>query len=277
IVLAEPTQARTGFDFELVPLAPAGCGFRGLCLAAERFEVEVSWRDFSGFGERAGAEALTDDAGYFWFLDDENVEMVAKVVDACAGPNPGFWFFAAGLTNFEVETKVTDLLTGEVKTYRNPLGQPFQPILDTNAFSFCTAAAAPRAAERPEPEPRLPKLFESCEEDGHALCLNDGRFQVEAFYETFLGETGMAHAVSLTEDAGYFWFFDDDNVEVVVKVLDGCFAAEPRFWVFAAGLTNVEVLLRVTDTETGAVKEYRNPLATPFQPILDTGAFATCP
>lgn len=34
---------------------------------------------------------------------------------------------------------------------------------------------------------------------------------------------------------GYFWFFEEDNVEVVLKVLDACSFTD-RFWVFAAGL-----------------------------------------
>jgi hypothetical protein len=67
-------------------------------------------------------------------------------------------------------------------------------------------------------------------------------------------------------------------VEAVVKVLDACsFPGAPRFWVFAAGLTNVEVVLTVTDTATGAVKTYTNPLNRAFQPVQDTAAFATCP
>lgn len=38
---------------------------------------------------------------------------------------------------------------------------------------------------------------------------------------------GVAQAVSLTEDTGYFWFFDPDNVELVVKTLDACSRAGP--------------------------------------------------
>jgi hypothetical protein len=35
--------------------------------------------------------------------------------------------------------------------------------------------------------------------------------------------------------------------------------------------------LTVTDTQTGAIQTYTNPQGTPFQPIQDTNAFATCP
>jgi len=57
--------------------------------------------------------------------------------------------------------------------------------------------------------------------------------------------------------------------------VDGCFLSN-TFWVFAGGLTNVEVTTTVTDTVTGAVQTYTNPQGTPFQPIQDTHAFV-CP
>lgn len=107
-----------------------------------------------------------------------------------------------------------------------------------------------------------------------ALPLLNGRFQVEALYRTATTE-GSGHAVALTPNSGYFWFFGSSNVEVLVKVLDGC---EPfqRFWFFAAGLTDVEVTLRVTDTWANQTQTYTNPLGRDFAPILDTTAFETC-
>ncbi|HXM78695.1 MAG TPA: hypothetical protein VOA00_05615, partial [Thermoanaerobaculia bacterium] len=65
-------------------------------------------------------------------------------------------------------------------------------------------------------------------------------------------------------------------VEVVVKVLNGC-GVNSRYWTFAGGLTDVNVILTVTDTQTGVVQTYVNPQGTPFEPIQDTSAFATCP
>ena len=45
----------------------------------------------------------------------------------------------------------------------------------------------------------------------------------------------------------------------------------------AAGLTDVEVTLRVVDTQTGALKTHVNARGIAFQPSQDTSAFATCP
>lgn len=108
-----------------------------------------------------------------------------------------------------------------------------------------------------------------------SLCLANHRFKVEAAWRTSDGRTGAGQAVVLTGDTGYFWFFDASNVEAVVKVLDAC-TFNQRFWVFAGGLTDVQVDLTVTDTASGAVRTWRNPQGTAFQPIQDTGAFATC-
>jgi AMMECR1 domain-containing protein len=108
------------------------------------------------------------------------------------------------------------------------------------------------------------------------LRLADERFEVFVTWRTSQGTSGSGQPERLTGDSGTFWFFDPDNVEVVIKVLDACGPFD-RFWVFAAGLTDVEVEITVLDTDTDTARVYRNPLGVPFQPLQDTGAFATCP
>ena len=108
------------------------------------------------------------------------------------------------------------------------------------------------------------------------MCLADGRFAVSATWRTTDGQSGNGQAVRLTSDTGYFTFFSATNVEAVVKVLNAC-GLNQKFWVFAGGLTDVNVVLTVRDTKNGTTKTYTNPLRTPFQPIQDTSAFATCP
>ena len=115
-----------------------------------------------------------------------------------------------------------------------------------------------------------------CPGDASTLCLNGDRFLVRADWTDAAGNTGHAAAVPLTGDTGYFWFFSASNIEVVVKALNGC-AFNSNYWVFAGGLTNVDVLLTVVDTQRGTTKTYRNTLNTAFAPIQDTTAFATCP
>lgn len=99
-----------------------------------------------------------------------------------------------------------------------------------------------------------------------------GRFDVRAAWFTSFGG-GVAGIARLTANSVYATFFDPENPELVVKVLDGC-GLNGRSWVFAAGLTSVGVQLVVTDTVTGLSRAWFNPEGQAFEPVLDTGAFA---
>jgi len=116
-----------------------------------------------------------------------------------------------------------------------------------------------------------------CVDTATSMCLSGGRFRVRATWHTTQPvASGAGQVVKITPDTGYFWFFNAANIEALVKVLDGC-GLNDRYWVFAGGLTNVEVDLTVIDTTTGDSKTYHNPQGQAFQPIQDTGAFSTCP
>src|SRR5690606_18148869 len=62
---------------------------------------------------------------------------------------------------------------------------------------------------------------EPCRARERTLCLQEGRFRAEAWWQDFEGNFDDAVAVPLTADSGAFWFFDAANVELVSKVLDG--------------------------------------------------------
>ncbi|MEM7482199.1 MAG: carboxypeptidase-like regulatory domain-containing protein [Acidobacteriota bacterium] len=282
-------------DFALTSFLVFNCepSAIALCLNHGRFQVTANWenpRD-NALG-LAFADSLTDDTGTFYFFAEDNVELVIKVLDACAEATPAYWVFAAGLTNVEVEIQVVDTWTGTTWLGGNSFGIPFVPIQDTGAFLTCDAA--PPTNARPAPErataeapislvaggalqsfDRPGGLGGNCTPSPNRLCLQGGRFAVEADWETLSGDSGLAGAVELTPESGYFWFFDQENVELLVKVLDAC-NLDPfySYWVFSTGLTNVEVLIRVTDTATGEMMEYENPQGTAFQPRFDTGAFS---
>ncbi|HTQ78775.1 MAG TPA: hypothetical protein VMM92_02180 [Thermoanaerobaculia bacterium] len=125
-----------------------------------------------------------------------------------------------------------------------------------------------------------PRAVEACTPSPTALCLQGGRFRVEVAWVTAgtagqSGSSGFGQAVPLTADTGFFWFFASTNVELVVKVLDGC-GLGGHFWVFAGGLTDVATTLTVTDTATGAVRTYNGRQGVAFAPLQDTAAFP-CP
>ena len=268
----------SGRELWSLPLAgPSGCvpGDTRLCLAGGRFQVEIAWQDFGGRTGVGHTIPLTADTGAFWFFDPANVEVIVKVLDA-RGLNDAFWVFYGALSNVQYSLTVTDTATGLTRRYDNPAGQ-LASVGDTNGFG-------PQGASAPTATPKTARAtpLVSARTDARAatgvcapgptrLCLQGGRFAVTAVWKDFQGRTGTGTAVPLSGDTGYFWFFAPTNVEVVAKVLDGR-ALGGKFWFFYGALSNVEYTLTVTDTQTGAVKIYKNPSGQ-FGSVADTAAF----
>ena len=286
----------------------AHCG-EGDYLCLGRFQVEVDWEDAEGRTGRGTAERLTARSGDFWFFDPANIELVVKVLDGCS-INGHYWVYAVGLTDVAVRMTVRDLHAGSPfagvatsiaeKTWTTALGDRFDPISDLEAFATCGPLAAASAAASddrnvlsgaplgtfdrsrggghgsgsrgaPIGSDRLAAAA-ACTEDDGSLCLQDGRYDVRANWRVG-EETGAATGVPRTADTGMFWFFSPDNVELVVKVLDGC-ALNGHRWVLMGGLTDVgvEVVVRdaISDTEA---KAYRSPEGSPFATMFDVTAF----
>jgi len=130
----------------------------------------------------------------------------------------------------------------------------------------------------------------SCVPDAFTLCvLQDDRFRVKVDWTDFDGNTGpgMVTDGQRFSDGGWFSFvgssapLNPNGFDAYVQLFDEC-ANNGHFWIFlngatAAGTTDIEVTLTVTDTETNQTRDYGNPLGTPFEAITDTSAFATCP
>ncbi|HVS65287.1 MAG TPA: hypothetical protein VMT85_17485 [Thermoanaerobaculia bacterium] len=295
------------------PGSSGPCVFDGtnLCLEGGRFDARVTWAAADGAGGPAGAVALTADTGYYWYFDPGNVEVVAKVLDGCA-VNGHFWVFAGGLTDLQTQLLVTDTTTGEAKRYLKPDFSRYAPVRDLEAFvcgpdeegSAAVVAAGGVSSQRhdaPAPPPgrvlaagTAPRARPGAErraergaaEEAHAraavggavacrtredvLCLA-GRYKVSVEF-TAGAAGGSASGRVLGEDSGLFWFFDPDNIEVFAKVLDAC-AINGHYWVFAAGLTDVEANLRVTDSITGDTAFFRSPVGELFEPVIELTRF----
>ena len=75
------------------------------------------------------------------------------------------------------------------------------------------------------------------------------------------GETVQADAVDYglgSRESGLLYFFDRDNSEVLIKVLDACSVNGHR-WVFVAPVTTLAFNLYVDETATGERWTHRNP------------------
>lgn len=139
-------------------------------------------------------------------------------------------------------------------------------------------------------EPAPPALYEQvgagltafaihrrCAESPTARCLQGARFRAEVSFSAYDGASGPARvAPARSRDTGIFWFFDPDNWELMVKVLDGC-ALNSRYWVFSSASTDVGYTMSITDTQTGAKQVYSNPLGQVARTVADIAAFSCTP
>ncbi|MDE2976750.1 MAG: PKD domain-containing protein [Acidobacteriota bacterium] len=113
----------------------------------------------------------------------------------------------------------------------------------------------------------------SCVADDATRCLLDSRYRVTVDWWREDGEQALARVVREgTNDSALFAFFDPGNWEVLVKVLDGC-STNGHVWVYGASTTDLGYAIQVTDTVTGAVKEYRNETGRAAGAIADVTAF----
>jgi PKD repeat protein len=241
------------------------------------------WRNAVMFSSRPLSEPLTpqtDDIAairYYYALDLSGARPIASFTISPAHPVTGD---VVTFTDTSTESPIAwywtvadPLAGGMTSRERNPriglLGAGVYPVtlLAANQYGAGTVTGevtVQSAAGTP------------CVADERTLCLHGGRFKAVVDWTKTSGATGWGIGIALTDESGYFWFFQPDNVEVVVKVLDACSTPSPSYWVFAAGLTNLGSNLVVTDTVTGQFRLYTNPVGTPYQPIQDTAAFA-CP
>jgi ELWxxDGT repeat protein len=247
----------------LGPPAPCSADPETLCLGNGRFAVRAHWRDpRTGDSGTAGALPFpgSDRTGLFWFFHPDNIELVVKNLDG--GPvNGWFWNFYGGLSDVEYRIEVVDTATGRRVEYHNPEGE-ICGRGDTTAFLSREPVPLPVPPQMPAPAVAAapaPGTGSECGGGPGALCLLDDRFRVEVEWtDQRSGDSGVGTAVPGTDRSGFFWFFNQTNIELVVKMLDGR-QVNGRFWVFYGALSDVEYAIRVTDTETGTHKEYRNP------------------
>lgn len=116
----------------------------------------------------------------------------------------------------------------------------------------------------------------ACQPGDGTLCMMAGRFRARVTWR-IQGSAGGGHAQALSATSGTFWFFDPNNVEMLVKVVNACTPPFNRYWVFYSATTNVGFTLEVTDTKSGVVKDYSNPFGLKAESQNDTNSFATCP
>ena len=255
------------------PTAPCVADGDTLCLLGGRFRVEVQWRNQFNAGDN-GAGAVQPSpvggskTGVFSFFNPSNIELIVKALDG-TNVNNFYWVFYGALSTVEYWITVTDTQTGDSNTYHNPpdelCGFPDNKAFPSSAPLAAPAAAPPALAPAAAPVAALPAPGASgtCVPDATTLCLHDGRFEVTVDWTDHHNlNSGVGTAVPGSELSGYFWFFNAQNIELVIKIIDARQFPDTNpdndWWIFYGSLSDVEYNIHVRDTVTGLTALYNN-------------------
>ncbi len=232
-----------------------------LCLQKNRFRVEATFQNqFDGTGGAARAIKSTDVAGFFYFYDKSNFELMIKMLDF----GDVVKVFYGQLTNLRFTITVTDTRTGQVKSYQNTAGDCGG--IDQTAFSHALVAPAGQTAAAAR---SLTAAAATCKTGTNTLCFLGGRFKAEVDWRNqFNGTSGRGRAIRSSDVTGLVYFTDSSNIELVVKMLD--FGGPVKL--FYGALSDLEYTLHVTEMATGETKDYFNP-AGKFCGGIDDHAF----
>ncbi len=252
-----------------------------------------------------------DQSGLLYFFDRDNVEVLVKVLDGCAVNGHRWVFVAPVTTlGFRLHIQeygpwvpdrrqewYYDSKRRPQERLRwnddgNPQGSTARTVSDTTAFPCTPAEIAAAKAQATVAEGGHAAFLRSrgltgaglaslerrsagastdCEPGGTALTLAGG-YQVSMCYETYAGETGDALDWGLdSSQSALLYFFERNNAEVLIKVLDGCGVNGHR-WVFVAPVTDLAFNLRV-ESPDGQVWTHTNRLGQTADAASDTAAF----
>lgn len=245
--------------------------------ADARGRFVVVWHDFDGHGNGIFARRFDPDArplGEAFRLNettfgDQEYPHVASADDGAflaswksegqGGHLFGRYVDAAGRTSSEIPLDPPERLASYV----------YLPRLACDPRGNFVAVWGALVGEPPTGSGIFGRRFSaSCRFGSEPVALHDGRFQVEACWHGFDGFRAPAAGSPVSDHAGVLRFFPGDEPEMVVKIEE----RDGTYRVFLGGLTHLEVLVRITDTVTGASKGYLNPLGT-LTSRLDPSAF----
>ena len=230
-----------------------------------RFEARVAWYTTDGRSGPGRVIPLGPNAAAFWFQGQPLPDLAIKLLPS----GDGFYrVFQAGLSHLEHDLTIVDHVTGTTYDTSKRFGT-VRSSVDPQAFpppisQVPSDLAAGVADTFTEPAPSTGPNTD--------LPLLGGRFTASIQWRRPNGSSGQGQAVALQDGAGWFWFFSDDNPEVILKMIDGR-AHNGHFWVYTGALTNLEYTLTVTDQESGTVRRYFAAQGE-VQSIVDTSAFA---
>ncbi|MFL6289488.1 MAG: Calx-beta domain-containing protein [Thermoanaerobaculia bacterium] len=110
-------------------------------------------------------------------------------------------------------------------------------------------------------------------DDANALCLDGGRF--EAMVEGRPGAAGVRQRTVLPEapGAGLFSLSRTAEPQLLINLIDGC-DVNGHHWLYFATVADVELTVKVRDTQTGRTWAWFNPAGSVPAPVRDVEAFS---
>ncbi|MXX60134.1 MAG: hypothetical protein F4112_11670 [Holophagales bacterium] len=232
-------------------------------------------------------------SGLLWFFDPDNAEVLIKVLDGCE-VNGHRWVFVAPVTMLAFNLSVEETATGKRWMHRNPRGGvTAEARSDLTAFPCGPAAAsstslkwpgASFAAASPGPMADIRHAVAGATANvagATAHCeprpvTTLGGFTVSMCVEyERAGESVAAEVRDYGLDSSQsalLYFFERDNAEVLVKVLDGC-AVNGHRWVFVAPVTTLGFNLSIEPPGGGAAWTHTNSLGLTASARSDAEAF----
>ncbi len=210
-------------------------GRRAACLLSDRFGIEVL--RLEGATERARPIRLDDRSALFAFPGREQEVAVSLTED---GSQSALTY--AATTNRALTIRITDRITGQIKTMTKPAGR------------FASGRIAGLAADlRPLGAPAVPAISEV--PAAPPLGLFGDRFKIEVSRPAEGGDQPARGA--LFDDRRAAFRFGDD-LDLTVALIDGG-ASNGKFWVYLGDLSDGAYRVKITDSATGKVKTYTKP------------------
>ena len=245
----------------ILPLIPFGVEYRMLEIDPETFDIlgryDLSQKVYNMAASPRG----------FWLVGRERLWHYSTESLVLSDPEISL--------NLGVVADISTDSTGALWLLSEP-GFIDPPIYDLYRFDPVTGAVRAGAFSTQSSRPRI-AVRRRCVPSDTVRCLMGGRFQVQIRWRDFEDREGAGRvAPSASADSGLFWFFEASNWEVLVKVIDGC-TQNGHFWVYAAGTTDVEYTLEVTDLATGEVFTSFNELGRAAPAVTQNRAFESCP
>ena len=272
-------------------------------------------------GETVQADAVdyvlgSRESGLLYFFDEDNSEVLIKVLDAC-NENGHRWVFVAPVTTLAFNLYVDETATGERWEHRNPRGGTTATTKsDLTAFPCSSAASASAVADgghagdgidgvdlvdagfslspapstastAVDPAPRSPvRVSLPVGAGGVAECEPQpvrtlrGGYTVNMCVEHIRNDETVVEVVKDyeldSEQSAILYFFDENNAEVLIKVLDACNENGHR-WVFVAPVTTLAFNLSIEPPGGGKPWTHENRLNQTAAAKSDLVAFACEP